>query len=226
MDELKKREVVFRANMIIIKRIYQNILRIVPKRYPKYTKLGKERMDSLYVILGTNRPYYSKMCNGHQTTATKTMIDAVKDNQSMIEAVRGEKLLDISSYNTPEKWERVFGDKEKEKEVENSVDSWMDNFSLDADHVGDGVAKDCALWLMRKLKEHVDKKDMTIDSIVYQKASGFMELTFEQLDECHPEIIKRMFEDVQRTYKNFVAVYQYKCVEHSGTKKKKTQNIK
>ena len=218
MDELKKREVVFRANMIIIKRIYQNILRIVPKRYPQYTKLGKERMASLYEILGTNRPYYSKMCNGHQTTATKTMIDAVKDNQSMIEAVRGEKLLDISSYDTPEKWERVFGDKEKEKEVENSVDSWMDNFSLDADHVGDGVAKDCALWLMSKLKEHVDKKDMTIDSIVYQKASGFMELTFEQLDECHPETIKRMFEDVQRTYKNFVAVYQYKCVDHSGTK--------
>ena len=192
MDELKKREVVFRANMIIIKRIYQNILRIVPKRYPQYTKLGKERMASLYEILGTNRPYYSKMCNGHQTTATKTMIDAVKDNQSMIEAVRGEKLLDISSYDTPEKWERVFGDKEKEKEVENSVDSWMDNFSLDADHVGDGVAKDCALWLMSKLKEHVDKKDMTIDSIVYQKASGFMELTFaeltfEQLDECRIE---------------------------------------
>ena len=226
MDELKKREVIFRANMIMIKRIYQNILRIVPKRYPQYAKIGKERMDSLYEILGTNRPYYSKMCNGHQTTATKTMIEAVKDNQSMIEAVRGEKLLDIGIYDTSEKWEKVFGNKEKEKEVENSVDSWMDNFSLSADHVGDGVAKDCALWLMRKLKEHVDKKDMTIDSIVYQKASGFMELTFEQLDECHPETIKRMFEDVQRTYKNFVAVYQYKCVEHSGTKKKKTQNRK
>lgn len=226
MDELKKREVIFRANMIMIKRVYQDILRIVPQRYPQYTKVGKERMDSLYEILGTNRPYYSKMCNGHQTTATKTMIDAVKDNQSMIEAVRGEKLLDISSYDTPEKWERVFGDKEKEKEVEKSVDSWVNNLSLSDNYVEDGVAKDCALWLMSKLKEHVDKKDMTIDSIVYQKASGFMELTFEQIDECHPETIKRMFEDVQRTYKNLLAVYQYKCVEHSGKKRNRTKNIK
>lgn len=226
MDELKKREVIFRANMIMIKRVYQDILRIVPQRYPQYTKVGKERMDSLYEILGTNRPYYSKMCNGHQTTATKTMIDAVKDNQSMIEAVRGEKLLNISSYDTPEKWERVFGDKEKEKEVEKSVDSWMNNLSLSDDYVEDGVAKDCALWLMSKLKEHVDKKDMTIDSIVYQKASGFMELTFEQIDECHPATIKRMFEDVQKTYKNFIAVYQYKCVEHSGKKRNRTKNIK
>lgn len=224
MEEQKKKEIIFRANMIMIKMMYHSILQIVPKKYPNYVRIGKEKMDSLYEILGTNRPYYSKMCNGHQESATKTMIEAVKDSESMLVAIRGEKLLDIGSYDTPEKWEKVFGDKGKEKEVENSVHTWMKNLALNADNVESGLAKDCVIWLMNRIKEYADKKDTTIDGIVYEKVAGFMELTFEQLDNCHPETIKRMADDIMRSYKNFIAVYQYKCVDHSGKKRKKNMN--
>lgn len=224
MDELKKREVVFRANMIMIKMLYRNILQIVPRKYPNYACIGKEKMDSLYEILGTSRPYYSKMCNGHQESATKPMIETVKDSESMLVAIRGEKLFELGKYNTPEKWERVFGDKEKEKEVENSVRIWMNNLALNENNVESGLAKDCVLWLMNKIKEYVNQKDTTIDEFVYKKAAGFMELTFEQLDDCHPDTIKRMADDIMKSYKNFIAVYQYKCVDHSGKKRKKNTN--
>lgn len=220
MGEQKTEEIIFRANMIMIKMMYHNILQIVPRKYPRYARIGEENMDSLYVILGTNRPYYSKMCNGHQESATKTMIEKVKDSESMLAAIRGEKLIAIGSYDTPEKWEKVFGDKSKEKEVENSVYTWMKNLALNEDNVEAGLAKDCVIWLMHRIKEHVDKKDITIDGIVYKKAAGFMELTFEQLDNCHPETIKRMYDDIMKSYKNFIAVYQYKCADHSGKKKK------
>lgn len=223
MGELKNEEIIFRANMIMIKMIYHSILQIVPKKYPSYARIGKEKMDSLYEILGTNRPYYSKMCNGHYKSATKTMIEAVKDSESMLAAIRGEELIKIGRYDNPEKWERVFGNKEKEKEVENSVNNWMRNFALQESSVDAGVAKDCVMWLMNKIKEFVDKKDVTIDGLVYEKAAGFMELTFEQLDDCHPETIKRMCEKIQNSYKNFMAVYQYKCVDHSGKKNKKSK---
>lgn len=224
MDEQKKREIIFRANMIMIKMMYHDILQIVPQKYPQHAKIGKERMDSLYEILGTNRPYYSKMCNGHYKSATKTMVDAVKDSKSMVAAISGEKLFAIGSYDTPEKWERVFGDKSKEEEVKNSVHIWMKNLTLNEHHADNELAKDCVLWLMNKIKEYVEKKDVTIDSIVYEKATGFMELTFEQIDDCHPDTIKRMFEKINTSYNNFLCVYKYKCADHSG--RKKSKNLK
>ena len=141
MGELKTEEIIFRSNLIMIKMIYHSILQIVPKKYPSYARIGKEKMDSLYGILGTSRPYYSKMCNGHYKGATKTMIEAVKDSESMLAAIRGEELLKIGKYDTTEKWERVFGDKEKEKEVENSVHNWMRNLALQEDNVDSGLTK-------------------------------------------------------------------------------------
>lgn len=50
MGELKNEEIIFRANMIMIKMIYHSILQIVPKKYPSYARIGKEKMDSLYEI--------------------------------------------------------------------------------------------------------------------------------------------------------------------------------
>lgn len=226
MDKQKTKEIIFRANMIMIKMMYQNILQIVPRKYPSYARIGKERMNTLYEILGTNRPYFSNMCNGHQKAATKTMIKKVEDSESMLAIISGEQLINIGKYDTPEKWEKVFEDKSKEKEVEISVHTWMKNLALNAGSVGAGLEKDCVIWLMSRIKEYVDKKDTTIDGIVYEKAAGFMELTFEQLDNCHPETISRMYNDIKNSYTNFLAVYQYKCADHSGKKRKKSTNGK
>lgn len=223
MDEQKKRGIIFRANLMMLKMMYKDILQIVPNKYPSYARIGKEKMDSLYEILGTNRPYYSNMCNGHYKSATKTMMNAVKDSESMVAAISGEKLFAIGSYDTPEKWERVFGDKSKEEEVKNSVHIWMKNLALNEHHADNELAKDCVLWLMNKIKEYVEKKDATIDSIVYEKAAGFMELTFEQIDECHPATIDRMKAKIANSYKNFMDVYNYKCSTHSGKKRRNSK---
>ena len=211
-----KRSIRFRANIIILKMMYENSLDRITQKYKQWdiSYIGK---NGLYSILKTNRTDFSKMYNGHIYEARKKMMDAVKDDKYMIDALNGMELFKIGNMVSVEEWERFFerdeGKEQKEEleRINNLLKDWIDNDGEDSEE--DSIEYNCYKWLLNSIKEYVQKQNDTVDRNVNEKVQGFRSLSFEELDECHPDTISRMYKDIKKVYGYIDSIYKYKCAK-------------
>lgn len=100
------RAIRFRANIILLKWIFDAMVEKIKDKY-----IGKTRLlsrECLYSILGTNRSDYSRMINGHILMAREPMIEQVKRNDVMKDILSGNTLLNIGEMDELAKWRSVF----------------------------------------------------------------------------------------------------------------------
>lgn len=211
-DEEVKKEIInnairFRANIILLKWIFDEMVRKIKDKY-----IGKTRLlsrECLYSILGTNRADYSKMINGHICMARTPMIEQVKSNNVMKDILRGTVLLKIGEMDDIDKWKSVFKNGNIDvlkKRMEESIKIWVD-------YDGEYLTKEeeaCFTWLINSINDYLKGLNYYVEARVMEKMKAFRSLTFEELDLCTVETLDKFFADTQRVYKMITTIRDYK----------------
>ena len=207
------RAIRFRANIIVLKMMFEEWLEVIPHNY---RGIG---LKGLYDILGTNRTDFSKMYNGHIYEARKKMKNTVSSNDYIKNLIDGTVLFKIGNMEETEDWRRLFNDDDNIKEaldrINKSIKVWISNVLKLGDKIKDEKGKEYAycLWMWTRIKEYVDQRNNSIDRIVNEKVHAFKSLTFEELDSCQPYTIHGMYQEVRKVYNYIECIYQYKCKE-------------
>lgn len=209
-----KRAIRFRANIVILKMMYEELLEIFPVKYPGQS-ISYIKIEDLYIMLGTNRTDFSKMYNGHIYEARKKMLNLCKDDESINMLLKGEKLFRLKNMEHYKNWKDVFGEEDYKKQKEKLgrinvlVKNWVSNDGKDSKE--ESIEYQSYLWLLKRIRKYVQLKNDAIDGTVNEKVQGFRSLTFEQLDECHPYTIQGMYDDIKKVWGYIDCIYQYKC---------------
>ncbi len=211
-----EREFNFRVNTILLIAIFYELKKKLPKEI-KIKDINQNDMNNIndeyfYKMLSTNRVTYNKYMNGHIKKPTKHMLKAVSHNQDIYQALEGKFILDFGSLDKSF-WIRKFNDY---------------NFTANGgkiDIVSEDIAKVLEIifnnyspekrefrvveWVIRKIAYMYSNSHDNAPTL--SKLKQFSEVTFQELDNCSYIDLKQMHEKLEKTWSNYVSIYNYKA---------------
>lgn len=218
---------VFRYNLYMCEYMYEYIVEKIMLTYGEKDELlkvifGKEKKEFLYKMFNSNRTDFSKYKHSdrEQQTVTKKVRCTFSDYPELESFIIGKRLI-IDRTKTeeyPNDWELELSEDTKDSLVR-AVDNVWEYVREHSDMKGlvsGGVVLQLAGWMSIKIVEQYKKEKKQqeeIDLVVMREFEHISNISFEMIDACNINTIKKMVSSSREFYNMINYIYQYKTLK-------------